>query len=59
MGGILSGDPVKNPYFYSWNRIFIKYCDGTGHQGFAEDPVIFNNSKIYFRGDANTRKALY
>lgn len=31
MGGILSGDPTVNPYFYSWNRIFIKYCDGTGH----------------------------
>ena len=30
------------------------YCDGTGHQGYIENPVIVNNTKVYFRGHNNT-----
>jgi len=59
MDGILSGDPKKNPYFYTWNRVRIRYCDGTGHQGYASDPVEFNGEKIYFRGENNTKGTLY
>jgi hypothetical protein len=52
--GILSGNPDKNPKFWDWNRIFVKYCDGTGHQGYAKNPVNYNGTDIYFRGYNNT-----
>jgi len=26
-----SGNSQTNPEFYDWNKVFIKYCDGTGH----------------------------
>ena len=26
-----SADPVKDVLFYNWNRIFVIYCDGSGH----------------------------
>ena len=29
--GIMSDD--KDNYFNGWTRIFLKYCDGSGHQG--------------------------
>lgn len=31
--GILSNDPVQNPDFYSWNRVFVRYCDGASFAG--------------------------
>jgi len=33
--GILSRDIFKNLHFYEYNVAYIKYCDGTGHQGYA------------------------
>jgi hypothetical protein len=30
--GILSDDPQN--YFKNWTKVHMKYCDGTGHQGF-------------------------
>ena len=41
--------------FYNWNKIFIKYCDGTLHMGNNIDPIIFNNTKIYVRGEENVK----
>ena len=29
--GIMSDD--EDNYFNGWTRIFLKYCDGSGHQG--------------------------
>jgi len=31
VGSYLEDDEDKNPYFRTWNRVFIKYCDGGGH----------------------------
>jgi O-palmitoleoyl-L-serine hydrolase len=28
----------------------LKYCDGTGHQGFKKDPVSYKGKNLYFRG---------
>lgn len=28
----------------------MKYCDGTGHQGYKKDPVVYQNTKLWFRG---------
>jgi hypothetical protein len=27
----VSGNPNMDPNFASWNRIYVRYCDGTGH----------------------------
>jgi len=47
-GGILSGDAGN--YFKNWTKVFMKYCDGSGHQGSRKDPVSYKDSKLYFRG---------
>lgn len=46
--GILS-DSSQNP-FKNWTMIHMKYCDGTGHQGYKKDPVSYKDTKLYFRG---------
>ena len=44
-----------NPIFYNWNKVFIKYCDGTLHMGNNLNPIIFNNTEIYTRGEENVK----
>ncbi len=46
--GILSDDS-KN-FFRNWTRVYLKYCDGSGHQGTRSNPVLYKGSEIYFRG---------
>lgn len=46
--GILSDD--ANNIFRNWTRIFLKYCDGSGHQGTKSSPVLYKGAQIYFRG---------
>lgn len=46
--GILSNVQSRNPDFYNWNRVFVRYCDGSSFTGDVEeiDPV----TKLHFRG---------
>ncbi|XP_009619780.1 pectin acetylesterase 8-like [Nicotiana tomentosiformis] len=46
--GILSNISEENPEFYNWNRVRVKYCDGSSFTGDVEqvDP----DNKLYFRG---------
>lgn len=46
--GILS-DVAPN-YFKDWTIAHLKYCDGTGHQGYKKDPVSYKGANLYFRG---------
>ncbi|KAM7507385.1 hypothetical protein LguiA_017838 [Lonicera macranthoides] len=46
--GILSSSKKDNPKFYKWNRILVRYCDGSSFTGDAEK--VFNRSKVYLRG---------
>ena len=46
--GILSDD--KDNYFNNWTRIFLKYCDGSGHQGSRKDPILYKGAQLFFRG---------
>lgn len=46
--GILSNN-VKNN-FREGTKVFLKYCDGAGHQGFKTAPVAYKDAKLYFRG---------
>ncbi|KAH7295507.1 hypothetical protein KP509_27G052600 [Ceratopteris richardii] len=55
-GGSLSNSPLKNPDFYNWNRVKVRYCDGGSFSGDIDSPLEVkldkvNQSKlIYFRG---------
>jgi hypothetical protein len=51
---IISGNKTTNPLYYDWNRVFIKYCDGSLHQGTRAAPVNYKNVDLYFRGANNT-----
>ncbi|KAL8148296.1 hypothetical protein AgCh_005607 [Apium graveolens] len=46
--GILSNNASRNPDFYNWNRVKIRYCDGASFSGNS----IFDDgtSLLYFRG---------
>ena len=47
------GDPTKDLTYYNWNRVFVIYCDGTGHQGYISQPVNVKGKDIYFKGHNN------
>lgn len=55
-GGSLSNSPLKNPDFYNWNRVKVRYCDGGSYSGDVEVPIEARNKhskevkKIYYRG---------
>ena len=51
---LLSGNKTINPLYYGWNRVFIKYCDGSLHQGSRAAPVSYKDLQLYFRGANNT-----
>ena len=51
----LASSKYFNPIFYNWNKVFIKYCDGTIHVANKINPIIFNNSKLYLRGEENVK----
>ncbi|XP_019234665.1 PREDICTED: pectin acetylesterase 8-like isoform X2 [Nicotiana attenuata] len=46
--GVLYHNPQNNPEFYNWNRVRVKYCDGSSFTGDVEqvDP----DNKLFFRG---------
>ncbi|GKV10526.1 hypothetical protein SLEP1_g21875 [Rubroshorea leprosula] len=44
--GILGSKQSSNPDFFNWNRIKVRYCDGSSFTGDAFDPA----NKLYFRG---------
>ncbi|XP_027918312.1 pectin acetylesterase 8-like [Vigna unguiculata] len=46
--GILGNDRGYNPDFYNWNRVKIRYCDGSSFTGDVEEVDPTNN--LYFRG---------
>ena len=55
---LFSRKQSMNPNFYNWNKIFVKYCDGNIFQGYHEEPFIYNNTKIYVRGEKNVKEML-
>ncbi|KAI3692354.1 hypothetical protein L6452_32168 [Arctium lappa] len=46
--GFLSNEQEQNPIFYNWNRVIMRYCDGSSFTGDVEevDPA----TNLYFRG---------
>uniref|UniRef100_A0A166G385 Pectin acetylesterase n=1 Tax=Daucus carota subsp. sativus TaxID=79200 RepID=A0A166G385_DAUCS len=45
--GVVADHPELNPYFYNWNRVFVKYCDGASFTGNSIDPV----NKLHYKGE--------
>jgi len=52
--GYFSNNQTENPNFWNWNKIAILYCDGLNHQGYVQNPVVYNGTNLYFRGYNNT-----
>lgn len=46
--GILSNKPELNPYFYNWNRVYLRYCDGSSFTGDKQE--VDPEYRIYYRG---------
>nr|XP_028945736.1 pectin acetylesterase 12-like [Malus domestica] len=44
--GILSNAAEKNPDFFNWNRVLLRYCDGASFLGDSEN----QERKLQFRG---------
>eukprot|EP00042_Codosiga_hollandica_P046335 m.486553 g.486553 ORF g.486553 m.486553 type:complete len:405 (+) comp57215_c0_seq16:64-1278(+) len=51
--GIFSNNITVNPDFYTWNAVYLLYCDGASWTGNVDEPVEYNNSLVYFRGKRN------
>ncbi|KAK6126158.1 hypothetical protein DH2020_040136 [Rehmannia glutinosa] len=47
--GILSHDPLQNPDFFNWNKVKIRYCDGSSFSSHP-DSEFKNGPKMFFRG---------
>ncbi|CAM0885592.1 unnamed protein product [Alopecurus aequalis] len=47
--GILGADEQLNPYFYNWNRVYVRYCDGASFSGDGEGRAQ-DGSTLHFRG---------
>ncbi|KAM0877913.1 hypothetical protein ACQ4PT_035204 [Festuca glaucescens] len=47
--GMLSNNRSENPYFYNWNIVDIRYCDGGSFAGDAEGQDR-NGTKLFYRG---------
>jgi hypothetical protein len=56
--GYFSSDPKINPLYANYSKIFIKYCDGSFHQGYVEEPIKQGNQTFYFRGFKNTDETI-
>jgi len=47
-----------NPMFYNWNKVFYLSCDGANHQGYLKEPVVYRDTKLWFRGFNNTMSTM-
>ena len=46
--GLLSDQ--DDSFFKDWTKVYLKYCDGTGHQGTRSNPLSYKGATLYFRG---------
>ena len=56
--GYFSNNEIYNELFWNYNKIYLRYCDGSLHQGFLKDPILHSDTYLYFRGFQNTYAAL-
>ncbi|GFP81558.1 protein notum homolog, partial [Phtheirospermum japonicum] len=46
--GILSPMQANNPDFYNWNRVYVRYCDGSSFMGDVE--AVDPETNLHYRG---------
>ena len=47
----MSSDPLENPTFHNFSKVFLGYCSGDSFAGDVADPIAVNaTSKFWFRG---------
>ncbi|KMZ57574.1 pectin acetylesterase, family CE13 [Zostera marina] len=46
--GILNNNPNSNPDFFDWNKVKIRYCDGSSFTGDMEE--VDPKTKLHYRG---------
>ncbi|KAM7493671.1 hypothetical protein LguiB_028280 [Lonicera macranthoides] len=49
--GILMNKKEDNPNFYNWNRVFVRYCDGSSYTGDVEKVDEVKGIKLHYRGE--------
>jgi hypothetical protein len=44
----MSGKYLENPFYHDVPAIYIYiyYCDGTGHNGYVEEPYVYNEENL-------------
>ncbi|CAH9100663.1 unnamed protein product [Cuscuta europaea] len=47
---ILSNKKKDNPDFFNWNRVVIRYCDGSSFTSDSEKIYEYKGTPLYFRG---------
>ncbi|XP_051127073.1 pectin acetylesterase 5-like [Andrographis paniculata] len=47
--GILSHNPLHNPDFFNWNKVKIRYCDGSSFSSHP-DHEFRNETQLFYRG---------
>lgn len=47
--GILGGSDKFNPDFYNWNRVKVRYCDGSSFTGDVE--AVETSTNLHYRGN--------
>jgi len=51
--GIQSDDIARNPNFYNWNFVFVRYCDGASWAGYVEEQIHAGGRDFWYRGLLN------
>ncbi|CAH9124467.1 unnamed protein product [Cuscuta epithymum] len=47
---ILSHKKKENPDFFNWNKVVVRYCDGSSFTSDSDRTYESNGTKLYFRG---------
>jgi hypothetical protein len=55
---IFSNNPKVNRMYHNWNKVLLRYCDGTGYVSNIKDPINYNGRDLYFRGYQNVIESL-
>lgn len=47
---LFSTSPDDNPLVYNWNKVYIRYCDGSSFTSNQQDPVEVDGVMLHMRG---------
>ena len=56
--GAMSSMEDYNPLFWKWNKVRLLPLDGANYQGSLEEPLVYNETNLWFRGFNNTMATL-